>query len=228
MAFDVLLFDLDNTLLDFDANEEASLRDVFQKNGIEFSNESFSLFKRINLSYWKKYEMGELSIDEVLVGRFRETLEALGRNELIPEEIEELYKHNLKNGTQIIDGAYELCKELSKKKRLYIATNGVREIQLSRLEKTGMLGFFQEVFDSESIGAGKPSLEFFEGVSKRIKGFSRENALMIGDSVSSDINGAISYGIKSCLFLNGRDIRDFSEVNCDYKISSLDELFEIV
>lgn len=228
MAFDILLFDLDNTLLDFDANEEVSLNDVFLKNGLTLTEKNHKIFSDINLSFWKKYEQGQVTIEEVLIGRFRETLKAIGREDLDPQKIELQYKENLKNGTQMIDGAYEVCKELSKTKKLYIATNGFREIQLSRLNKSGLMEFFECVFDSQSVGAGKPSKEFFEKVSERIPNFQKEKAIMIGDSVSSDISGAIAYGITSCLFLNGRSESEFEDVNCDYKIKKLSELLKIV
>lgn len=226
MKYDILLFDLDNTLLDFDANEKQSLLNLFKVKGYELTEEIFKTFCIVNKSLWNKYEDGEIDIDEVLTSRFTITMEKFGID-VSGEEWEEIYKENLKNGAQMIDGAKEVCEKLSKTHRLFVATNGIREIQLSRLEKAGIIHHFENIFDSQSMGHQKPTEGFFNHIKNNIKDFYKEKTLMIGDSLSSDIKGGNLAGIDTCWFTKLPQNENF-EVKSKYIINNLDELFNIV
>lgn len=226
MKYNILLFDLDNTLLDFDANEKESLEKLFKEKGFTLTEDIFKSFCIVNKGLWNRYEDGEIDIDEVLTTRFSLTMEKFGVK-VSGDQWEKMYKENLKNGAQMMDGAKEVCEKLSKTHRLFVATNGVREIQLSRLEKAGLLSCFENIFDSQSMGHQKPTKEFFDYIKNNVKDFDIAKTLMIGDSLSSDIKGGNQAGIDTCWLTKYPQNENF-DVKSKYIISDLRELINIV
>lgn len=224
MRYKILLFDLDDTLLDFKANESESLKQLFINYGYELTDEYLTSYKQVNQSLWDAYGNGEITLSEVLNTRFSKTL-ALYDHQIDGEAWEKQYRHYLGNGAQLMDGAVTICETLSKTHRLFIATNGVRETQEKRLKKAGIRHYFEAVFDSQSIGHQKPTAAFFDYVKEHIKDFDRTQALMIGDSLKADIVGGKEAGIDTCWLT---DDKDFTEQICTYKISKLEELLTIV
>ena len=225
MSYKILLFDLDNTLLDFCANETDSLNKLFQKHGYIFTDELFELYNSVNKQLWADYENGKIELDDVLNSRFSETMLRLGK-EVDGIEWENQYRELLGNGCQLIEGALEVCWRLSESHRLFVITNGITKTQIKRLKQSGLYEFFEDIFISQSIGSQKPSKEFFDYVMSHIKGFNGKEALIIGDSLNTDIKGGLMSGIDTCWF-NSKLHECSPEIRTTYTIASLEELYDI-
>jgi len=225
MSYKILLFDLDDTLLDFGANEIDSLNKLFSQHGYAFTDELFRVYNSVNKQLWTEYENGTIALDEVLNSRFSGTLLKLGKT-VDGMEWENQYRELLGNGHQLIDGALELCQSLSVSHRLFVITNGITKTQLKRLKQAGLYEFFEDIFDSQSIEFQKPSKEFFDYVMAHIKDFNIREALIIGDSLNTDIKGGLLSGIDTC-WLNRKSEKYSAEIQSTYTITSLAELSDI-
>ncbi|SHO45534.1 YjjG family noncanonical pyrimidine nucleotidase [Anaerocolumna xylanovorans] len=224
--YEILLFDLDDTLLDFEVNEKASLTKLFSDNGISFTKEVYDIYNAVNKELWDGYERGTIDLEEVLNTRFSKALLKLG---MTVDGVlwEKQYRVLLGNGYQLIDGAFDLCKQLSETHRLFIITNGVTETQLNRLKLSNLFPFFEDIFTSQEIGYQKPAREFFDYVKEHIKNFRKENALVIGDSLNSDIKGGCLAGIDTC-WINQKNITAASEAPSTYTLNRLTDLNKIL
>lgn len=219
-----LLFDLDNTLLDFSKAETRALSSTFNKFGISYSNENVSLFKKINKKYWELFEVGKISKEELLVSRFRDFFEVIKIEGINPSEFNSYYLNELTMGTEEIDNSYLLLSELIGFD-ISIVTNGVTKTQLKRIQRSRLSKFINHIYISEVIGYQKPKKEFFDYVIKDLKVNNLKEVLLIGDSLTSDIVGGISYGIDTVWF-NPNSIS--TNLAPTYIISNLLELREIL
>ncbi len=161
----------------------------------------------------------------MLKTRLAETLRRLGKDE-DGAEWERQYRELLGSGCQTMDGARELCQRLSVSHRLFVITNGVEETQRRRLKRSGLFDFFEDLFYSQSIGFQKPSKEYFDYVMGHIRDFHKEEALIIGDSLTTDIKGGLSAGIDTC-WINTKSQEAPPEMQSTYTIGSLAELYGI-
>ncbi|TVY11333.1 YjjG family noncanonical pyrimidine nucleotidase [Paenibacillus cremeus] len=227
MSYKILLFDLDDTLLDFGANERESLAQLFQQHGYAFTDELFQLYNSVNKQLWTEYENGNMALDAVLNSRFSETMLKLG--EVVDGMVWECeYRELLGEGNQLlIEGALEVCQRLSATHRLFVVTNGVSRTQIKRLKQSGLYDFFEDIFDSQSIGHQKPSTKFFDHVMSHISNFNKKEALVIGDSLNTDIKGGLRSGIDTC-WINRTMKKSPADIQSTYTISSLAELFTIL
>jgi len=225
MSYKIFLFDLDDTLLDFEANEADSLNKLFQQHGYTFSDELFQVYNSVNKQLWADYENGKIVLDDVLNSRFSKTMSILGKV-ADGKEWEDQYRELLGNGCQLIDGAMELCQSLSASHRLFVVTNGITHTQIKRLKQSGLFEFFEDIFDSQSIGFQKPSIEFFDYVMSHITDFCIDEALMIGDSLNTDIKGGLLSGIDTC-WINRKAQEYSAEIQSTYMVTSLAELYNI-
>lgn len=191
-----ILFDADNTLFDFNLSEQKALYATFMESGIELSAEQNEVYHGINDALWKKLERGETTRDKLKVQRFAEFVDYLGA-ELDPAELAKRYVLNLSEQSYLIDGAYELCEELSEKYPLYIITNGITFIQKKRFAKSPISVFFEGIFISEEMGHTKPEAAYFQAAARAIGEDDPSQYLVIGDSLTSDIAGAVNFGCDS-------------------------------
>ncbi|MGG3451782.1 YjjG family noncanonical pyrimidine nucleotidase [Domibacillus aminovorans] len=226
MSYKILLFDLDDTLLDFGANETDSLNKLFQQYGYTLSDELFRVYNSVNKQLWADYENGNIVLDVVLNSRFSETMLKMG-NVVDGIEWENLYRELLGNGTQLLmEGALEVCQRLSLSHRLFVITNGITQTQLKRLKQSCLFNFFEDIFDSQSIGFQKPSKQFFDYVMSHIKDFNRKETLIIGDSLNTDIKGGLLSGIDTC-WINRNAQKCSAEIQSTYTVTSLVEIYDI-
>lgn len=197
----IFLLDIDNTLLDFDAAEKRGFRNIVESFGLEFDWEMLDRYKVINRGLWDRLEQGKISRDEVLYTRFRQFFLLYGK-EADGVETENRYRSYLNESSDLLPNAKETLLQLKEMgKKLYSASNGVYNTQILRLKNAGILHLFDGMFISEKIGYEKPSVSFFDHCFQNIPDFDKEQTLMVGDSISSDIQGAINAGIDSCLIL---------------------------
>ncbi len=220
-----IFIDLDDTILDFLKAEEVALSKTLQDFNIAPTKETVALYSSINDSLWKKLETNEMTREQILVTRFKMLFEQLGVKKDY-SLANDKYKENLSKGHWFIDGAEDLLKNLYQKHRLYIVSNGTTSVQWGRIKSANIEKYFDGIFLSQDIGYNKPSVKFFEKCFEQIKDFDKNNAIILGDSVSSDIKGGINAGIKTCLF----DPKNkFSgDIKPDYIIHKLSEFLELV
>ena len=223
--YTALLFDADETLLDFGRDETDALSKILDECGIEKSEESIKTYKEINISLWKALERGEIDKPTLKKVRFSLFFDKIG---YAPKEdpfiINERYLSYLSEGGNLLDGAKELISDLySAGYKLYIVTNGIAATQKKRLTKAGILPFFTELFVSETIGHQKPKKEYFDYVLARIDEQDKSKVLLIGDSLTSDIKGALNAGI-TCAWLRHDSTADSGELKPDYIIDRISDV----
>ena len=218
---DTIFFDLDDTLLDFTENEHVALCDTLLHFGIADTPENIERYIDINRACWQRLERGEWTREEVLVGRFRELYTELGIDG-DPQKTQRYYENRLSMEGSYIDGAERLLSSLREKYRLYAVTNGTAKVQSGRIAITGVDKYLDGIFISEHIGHDKPQVEYFDAVFKVIGG-KRENAIIVGDSLTSDIRGGINAGIRT-VYYNPKGLLNKTGIHPDYEIGSFDEL----
>ncbi|MGD8188373.1 YjjG family noncanonical pyrimidine nucleotidase [Brevibacillus ginsengisoli] len=224
--YQTLLFDVDDTLLDFQAAESKALRLLFEEQNIPLSAEIIDRYKKINHGLWKAFEEGKIDVDEVVNTRFSLLFREYGQ-EVDGVLLEKKYRVHLEEGHQLVNGALELITALHNKYDLYIVTNGVSRTQDRRLRDSGLYPLFKGIFVSEETSYQKPMKEFFDYVFARIPHFSVEQALIIGDSLSSDMKGGQLAGLDTCWFNPELKSND-TNILPTYQIQKLDELYRIL
>ncbi|MBO5776592.1 MAG: YjjG family noncanonical pyrimidine nucleotidase [Clostridia bacterium] len=195
----VLLVDVDNTLIDFNKCARIAMSKGFEEHGLEYKEEYFPTFIKINEGLWKDLEKGIITKAELLRIRWTKVFNAIGV-EGDGEAFEHTFLARLRECGEPVDGAHELLKYLDGKYQMYVASNAPYDQQASRLRNAGMLGYFKDLFISERIGHQKPTVEFFEAVFRQLEGVTKEEVVLIGDSLSADITGGERYGIKTIWF----------------------------
>ena len=221
--YTTLLFDADNTLLDFFAAEARAIEITCNYFGIPFNKEVGKLYSDINDSFWKRFEKGEIKREEISIGRFSKFAESMG-SDADPKKLSAFYIEELSNGNMIIEGADRLCEILSKKYDMYIVTNGHASVQKRRFETSPLPQYFKKSFISEEIGSQKPEKEYFDLVFKELSEKDKSKICIIGDSMSSDILGGINAGIDTC-FYNRFGLPRIYEPT--YEVKNFDEMIEI-
>ena len=224
--YTTLLFDADDTLLDFHAAERIAIKDTLEAFGIPCDETTVQTYSEINQSLWKALERKEIEKERLRVRRFELLAKKLSID--VPSEVISVaYTDNLAKNHQIIDGADDICKKLSRSCRLYVITNGLKNVQTPRMNASGLKPYIERSFISEDIGVEKPDVKYFEAVASMIPDFKKSEALVIGDSLTSDIAGGIAFGLDTCFFNpNGKEIP--KGMNVTYVISSLYELEKII
>lgn len=217
-----VLLDLDDTVFDFHLAEKKALTKTLDFLGVEPTEAVTSRYSEINASLWRKLELGELSREEVLVSRFKLLFDEIGAS-CDALEARKSYEKNLSLGHYFIDGAPELLETLFGKYKLFLASNGTAAVQIPRIESSTIEKYFDGIFISEIVGFNKPDARFFERIFASIKDFSKDETIIVGDSISSDIKGGKNAGIKTCLY-NPRGKEITGEVLPDFEINSLSEL----
>ena len=226
MKYEILLFDVDNTLLDFDANEAESFKNMIRDKGHEYSEEMYEKYKEMNHGMWKALERGEITVNELINTRFAKLMSMYGEN-VDGADYEKTYRSYLNKGLQEMPDVHEVLSELKKDYKLYVITNGLVETQKYRMKGSGLDKYFERSFISEKVGANKPSSIFFDHVKNNIEGFDASKALVIGDSLTSDIKGGNLAGIDTCWICREGTVND-TEIKPTYVINSLRELNDIL
>jgi len=215
-----LFLDLDDTILDFHKAERIALSKTLQHFGIEPTEHVLNRYHLINKSCWERLEKGELTRDQVLLRRYELLFEELGMTR-DAAAVTAHYSENLAIGHYFLPGAEEAVAYLSKKYRLFLASNGTASVQAGRMTSANLYRFFERSFISQDIGFNKPSLEYFHRCFAQIPDFDPAKAMMVGDSLTSDIQGGINAGIKTCWVNPGHKT---GHIKPDYEIESLSQL----
>ncbi|MFW5649108.1 MAG: YjjG family noncanonical pyrimidine nucleotidase [Candidatus Alkaliphilus sp. MAG34] len=221
-----ILFDLDNTLLDFHLAERIALTKTLLHLSIEPKEEILDRYSEINSSQWKLLELGKLTREEVRVNRYKLLFEEIGVDRCASSATK-YYENLLGIGHYFISGAEELLKILSDSYRLYLVSNGLTAVQKPRIESACMAGYFKDIFISQMVGFNKPSVEFFDHCFRKIPEFKNNETMIVGDSLTSDIKGGKNAGITTVWF-NPEDTENFSDVIPDYEIDRLLDLLPLL
>ena len=224
----VILWDVDGTLLDFIAAEKNALRSTFAHFGLgKLTDEDIKLYSGINHSYWKRLEKGELTKPEILRGRFADFF-ALKNIEFDDfDAINSEYQVRLGDTVCFNDDSYNIIKGLKGKVKQYVVTNGTKVAQDRKLSKSGFVDLFDGIFISETMGAEKPSILFFDKVFEQIGHYEKDEVLIVGDSPSSDMRGGNNAGIVCCWYDCGKEQLP-DDVRVDYTVTDLHQVLDIL
>ena len=226
MEYTTLLLDMDGTFLDFGAAERSAFFRAMDNNGYEADEGTYKLYSRINHGLWEAFERGEIDKQTLLFTRFGRLFESMGV-EGDGAAFEKEYQLLLGEGHELMEDAWEVLEYLYKKYDLYVVTNGVEATQRSRLKLSGIERFMKDMFVSEAVGYQKPQIEFFDYCFAHIDGFEKEKAMIIGDSLTSDIQGGNNAGVACCWFNPSGKERSL-ELRIDKEIKSLKELLQFL
>ena len=216
-----LFLDLDDTILDFHKAERIAISKTIRDFGVEPTENILARYHQINKWHWEQLEKGNLTRAEVLVNRFGVLFRELGVD-ADPEKCARTYEKNLSIGHYFLPGAEEAVDRLSKKYRLFLASNGTASVQKGRMTSANLYRFFETVFVSQEIGHNKPSKAYFDACFAAIPDFDSAKAMIVGDSLSSDIQGGINAGIAT-VWVNP-DHKSCGDIHPDYEIEALHQL----
>lgn len=222
MAYDIILADIDNTLLDFTAGSHAGIRDVLAHLGIPFTQERLERYLTINHGLWEAFERGEIEKSQIYPTRFARFLDYLGVSE-DPMTINTFYMDRVRAHIFYMPHCMEFLEAVHGKYKLYAVTNGDTKTQEVRLANSGIGKYFDGVFISEQMGSKKPEPAYFDQVFAAIGPVDKRRCILLGDSLTSDMQGGRNAGVATCLL--GQDTGDD---RCDYVISDLMELLPIL
>ena len=228
MKYDKILFDLDNTLLDFCDAEINAHKLATLKYQIEYRLEDYKVYHDINDALWKEHELGKYTRAEITYLRFKKYLDYLGVTGVDPAEFNKSYVSNLALGKKMMDGALETLKAVKElDAKAYIITNGVTFVQENRLNGHPIMQYIDGICISEAAGAPKPNKEFFIKASEIFGVEFDDKTLVVGDSLSSDIKGGINAGINTC-WVNKSGKPHPSDITPTYEIDDITKLIDIV
>jgi len=226
MKYKWLLFDLDNTILDFSSASKVSLFQSLEQCGIMCDEKMYKDYKVENGKVWHSFEQKEIDTDELRKIRFKSFFEMYAIKE-DPFEFNKLYLENIVKNSDIYPGAKALLQQLKKEYKLSIVTNGLKEVQRPRMRKTEIYDLFDSIVVSDEIGVAKPDGQFFEIANASLDiDFQKSEMLMIGDSLKSDILGGNNYGVDTCWLSHGK--KNESEILSTHTINTVHDLPEVL
>jgi 2-haloacid dehalogenase len=199
MTYTWLLFDADGTLFDYDQAEAYAFRAALTGLGQPFEPHYLTEYRRINHALWLELEQGQIDQATLRVRRFEQLTAALNLK-ADPRHFSDLYIANLARGAFLMADAEQTIKTLVSKCRLAIITNGLADVQRARFSRSTIYPYIKEIIISEEVGVAKPDPAIFEIALARMGGPARREVLMIGDSLSSDIQGGLNYDLDTCWF----------------------------
>lgn len=227
MKYDVLIFDADETLFDFDKSERYALLHAMKEFGVNY-NESYHLpiYIKINSAIWKEFELGKITQDALKTERFRRFLSKIGEP-IDADELSSSYLKHLADASFLINGSFELIEALKPFYRMIIITNGLMIVQKKRIKTSILAPFFEDVIISEEINRSKPDAGIFDYALHTMQYTDKQKVLMIGDSLTSDMKGGNNAGIDTCWY-NPNHKANTSGVTLTYEVSSYDELKQLL
>lgn len=226
MKYDILLFDVDDTLLDFRKCEYPALEAAMAKNGLTLTKEAYEIYKLINKELWQNFEEGIYSKSEILTLRFDLLFVQTG---VFSDAAQVSHDFLVAMGEHIEyePGAKALMEAIKGKATMGIITNGAKLAQAGKLKNTGLEAYFDYTFISDDTGFHKPQKEYFDIVANEIKGFDVSKALVIGDGLGSDILGGNNYGIDTCWY-NKYKVEGPNHIQATYTITALEDLITLL
>ena len=224
----VILWDIDGTLLDFIKAEHAAIKKCFEIFQLgECTDEMIARYSKINKSYWERLERKEITKPEVLIGRFKEFFTSENIITDCAEGFNKEYQIRLGDTICFCDNSYELLTNLKGHVKQYAVTNGTKIAQDKKLVKSGLIDLFDDIFISEEVGHEKPDIRFFEHIWGKIGAYKPNEMMIVGDSLTSDMQGGNNAGIICCWY-NPKGISNNLNLKIDYEIDDLNQILKIL
>jgi len=225
MKFKLILFDADGTLFDFDKAEKEAFNKTMHFFGIDHNPEILhQKYDKVNKAIWREFEQNLIGAAQLRVERFRRFFRQSGID-LDPQEVSPCYLKFLSQGTYLMPEAEEIVRYCAGKAVLALATNGLTDVQRPRFENSIISQYFSHLFISEEIGFPKPGREFFDHIFQHYP--FRDSAIIVGDNLSSDIQGGNDAGIVTCWF-NPQQQKNTGNIVPTYEIQTLTEIKVII
>jgi YjjG family noncanonical pyrimidine nucleotidase len=197
--YPTVLLDLDHTLLDSDASERAAFAETVGSVGLEPTAELFGTYTTINRALWAAVERGETTPVALRVARFEQLVQAVGID-ADPEQLADAFTAGLANNGELYPGARTTLDALAESHRLGLVTNGLSEVQRPRLERLDIGRYFDAVVISAEVGTSKPGTDIFDIIFADMDEPDRAGVLMVGDSLTSDMQGGANAGLDTCWY----------------------------
>ena len=223
MPIRALLMDIDDTLFDFQTSSRNALSIAFRAFGLPFTPEMWERYRALDAELWQRFERGEITKEALYVERFRVFFTEYGL-EADPAAFNAAYFRELGDQCNFMPHCEQALRQLHAQYKIFIVTNGNTEIQTRRIAASGMAQYFDYVFISEQLGTKKPEKDFYDKVFAQIGEDRRKSAIMVGDSLSSDMQGGRNAGIPTCFY----GTRKNADERCDYVIEDLLDLLPIL
>ncbi|MBU5590492.1 YjjG family noncanonical pyrimidine nucleotidase [Clostridium sp. MSJ-4] len=227
MKYDTIIFDADETLFDFKKSERDALKNTMLEFNIEYDeNYHLKVYKDVNRAIWKELEDGLITQKKLKIERFKRLSDRLnsGFDEVL---FAKSYMRHLSLASFLYHDSMGLVESLYKNYKLSIITNGLTEVQDTRIRKSIIAKYFDDIVISEEVQVSKPDPRIFEHALNNIKHTNKSTVLIVGDSLTSDIQGGINSGIDTCWF-NPNKIVNETSIKPTYEISNLMELKAIL
>lgn len=225
--YELILIDADDTLFDYGKGEETAFEKSCLSFGIDYEKEiHLELYKKINSKIWKDFEDKKITADKLKTERFERFFTELSLK-ISAKEFSDSYLSNLGQADFLLEGAEELSEYLFNNFKLVLVTNGLSKVQRSRIGKSVIARYYENLIISEEVGSPKPENGIFQKCMEIAGHFDKETTLIIGDNLNSDIKGGIDFGIDSCWF-NLHNKTGTNEITPTYEISSLQEVYQIL
>ena len=227
MKYEIIIFDADETLFDFKKSEKYALNNTMLQFNIEYDEDyHLKIYKEINTAIWKELEEGLITQKKLNLERFRRLSKKLNA-EFDEIEFANAYMKHLSNASFLYDDSITLVESLHNDYKFSIITNGLKDVQNNRIGKSIIAKYFEDIVISEEVGVSKPDPKIFGLSLYNMKHTDKSTVLMVGDSLSSDIQGGINFGIDTCWF-NPNKVINKTGLKPTYEISSLMELLDIL
>jgi len=226
MRYQWIIFDADGTLFDYDHAENTAIRKTFEHFGYLYNPDYLAIYRHCNKKLWDAFELKQVTIEELKVNRFRLFLDTIGIT-ADPNPFGKQYLMELATGTELIPGAEHVLDSLSGKVGMILMTNGIKEVQRSRLHLSTIKHHFSDIIISDEVGVAKPDSRIFEIAQKNMEISDKEAVLMVGDNLSSDIKGGNDFGIDTCWYNPGQKASD-PKIKATYEITDLEDILPIL
>ena len=224
--YNCIMMDIDNTLLDFDAAERKALVETLQQYSLPYDEAALARYHEINAALWAELNKGKIRRDKLVVERFEKFAKEFGCDTK-PSELNRSYTEHLATHADVIPGAEEALQELSEVATMVAVSNGTESVERGRLKLSGFEKYFDEVLISEAVGIAKPNPKIFQLAIRKLGIEHADKVLVVGDSLSADIQGGVNAGLDTC-WVNAAPAANESAVTPTYEVRTLAELYPIV
>lgn len=224
--YNCIMMDIDNTLLDFDAAERKALLETLQQFSLPCDEAAVSRYHEINSSLWGELNKGKIRRDKLVVERFDRFVKEIGAAAKATE-LNRAYTEHLATHADVIPGAEEALQELAEVATMIAVSNGTESVERGRLKLSGFEKYFDDIFVSEAVGVSKPNPKIFQMAMRKLGIEHSDKVLVVGDSLSADIQGGVNAGLDTC-WVNMNGMENESGLTPTYEVKALRELYPIV
>lgn len=224
--YNCIMMDIDNTLLDFDAAERKALLETLQQFSLPCDEAAVSRYHEINSSLWGELNKGKIRRDKLVVERFDRFVKEVGAAAKATE-LNRAYTEHLATHADVIPGAEEALQELAEVATMIAISNGTESVERGRLKLSGFEKYFDDIFISEAVGVSKPNPKIFQMAMRKLGIEHSDKVLVVGDSLSADIQGGVNAGLDTC-WVNMNGLENESGLTPTYEVKALSELYPIV